>query len=170
MLQPYKEVSVEIQENVNVTIWNDELVNNPQNEKTKFKHIAETTIKKGDVINLELYETSLEDDYKQHVALFKIYPSDSEKSLDMKLTEEKDILYSKQNKRVTKKELKTENAIFSARILNKKTEDFFTDKENYGGLFVSNGTKIIQLFVSDEMMSRQDFEDSCLLLINQASE
>ena len=169
MLTPYKTAAVEVEEKVVVRIWNDELANNPDNEKHAGKHMVETPLKKGDVIELELYDTMIGED-RQHVALFKIYPADGEKALDLSLTDKEDILHAAKGRRVTKKLLKTESAVFSASILNKKVEDFFTDKENYGGFFTSNGSKIIQLFVSDEMMSQQDFEDACLLLLNKTGE
>lgn len=154
LLQPYKQLSIEVESKANALIWNDANVSNL---------LVNSVINKGDSIELELYETEKNDE-QQFIALIKILPK-KQRKLDMKLTKETDFLLAQDNKQVRKKMLETKNAAFNVQILNQKEETFFVDSPIYGGFFQSDGAKIIQLFTTSSMMDKEDFETSCEILL-----
>lgn len=154
LLQPYKKLSVDVNSKSNILIWNDSNVSAP---------LVNTVINKGDSIELELYETEKSDE-QQFIAIFKVLPK-KQRKLDMKLTAENDFLLAQEDKRVLKKILETEKAAFNVKIFNKREETFYVDSTVYGGLFQSDGAKIIQLFTTSSMMDKEDFETSCQILL-----
>lgn len=162
VLKPFKEEQIITTKKANYTIFDERLVED-SSEKDVKKYTASGIIKKDTVIDCALYHTE-----GQYVAVLVLYAKGQKPSLRLEIKENEDSLFSQQGKRVMTKELITESAEFHIQLVNDYLEKFVTGSDGpYGVQYSSNETKLIQLFVSDDMMSQDTFTDKIRGLLRE---